>query len=51
MIQNQPLGSETGQYLAPAKEHIANIEQIVYSAALALPGQGPLRCWPSDSRP
>jgi hypothetical protein len=32
-------------------EHIANIEQIVYSGLLALPGQGPLRCWPSDSRP
>jgi hypothetical protein len=35
----------------PRKEHIANREQIVYSAVLALPGQGPLRCWPSDSRP
>ncbi len=35
----------------PPKEHIANIEQIVYSAVLAMPGQGPLRCWPPESRP
>jgi len=31
---------ERGQYPHPRKEHIANIEQIVYSAVLALPGRG-----------
>jgi hypothetical protein len=39
-FQNQPIGSETGQYPHPRKEHIANIEQIVYGADLALPGRG-----------
>jgi hypothetical protein len=31
---------ERGQYPHPRKEHIANREQIVYSAVLALPGRG-----------
>jgi hypothetical protein len=33
--QNRPIGLETGQYPKFLLEHIANIEQIVYSAALA----------------
>jgi hypothetical protein len=40
VFQNEPLGVKTGQYPHPRKEHIANIEQIVYSAVLALPGRG-----------
>jgi hypothetical protein len=31
-------------------EQTRNIEQIKYCAVLALPGQRPLRCWPSGPR-
>jgi hypothetical protein len=35
-FQNQPLGPETGQYRQYRKEHIANEEQIMYSAPIAI---------------
>ncbi len=36
---------ERGQYPTPQKEHIANLEQIMYIVFFAIPNEGGFRNW------